>query len=313
MPQISIIIPCYQNEQIIPVTAARLISNEELFNRDVEFEYIMVDDGSKDNTFSELVKFHQRYSYKVKIVRLTRNFGTHAAVLAGLNYATGDCHVVLCADLQDPPELIPKMYGFWKQGTKLVIANRIANERPWLKSLLSKAFHAVMKKIAFPNAPSGGFDLCLMDERIRTILVKINEKHTSLRYLLLWLGYEYVSIPYVREKGGKSQWTFSKKVQLAIDSIVAFSYAPIRAIMILGILMGFFALGYGIFVLYAQGTGLMTIIGGAYLLVLVLFILSIQLFALGIIGEYVWRGLDILRNRPNYIVQEVLEVKKKTD
>ncbi len=313
MTKISFIIPCYFNEGNIPLTVDRLIKNESLFDLDLKFEYIMVDDGSKDNTFQELVNFYKRYPAKVKIVKLTRNFGVHNAILAGLNHSTGHCHIVISADLQDPPELIPKMYRFWKQGFKIVVANRVGREEPCGQKFLSNAYHYLMRNFIFKNAPVGGFDLCLLDEEVRTALIKMNEKNTPLTYSLFWLGYEYINIPYVRQRRmiGHSQWTFSKKVKLFIDSIVSFSYIPIRIISLLGILMGLIAIGYGIFIIYARLTGLFLVNGWAYLIVFLLLSSSFQLLALGIIGEYVWRGFDASRNRPNYIIQTVLDIKEK--
>ena len=124
MPKISIIIPCYYNEGNIPVTTAELIQNESLFPPDVEFEYVMVDDGSKDKTLDELVKFKNAYPTKVKVIKLAGNVGSFNAILAGMQYATGDCNVIITADLQDPPDLMPKMYDYWLKGIKFVIANR---------------------------------------------------------------------------------------------------------------------------------------------------------------------------------------------
>ena len=124
MTKLSVIIPCYFNGENLPVTTKELIENEKLFDKDVEFEYVMVDDGSKDNTFEELTKFKEKYPEKVKVIKLAGNVGSYNAILAGMNYATGDCNVMLAADLQDPPELIPQMFEYWKKGVKFVIANR---------------------------------------------------------------------------------------------------------------------------------------------------------------------------------------------
>ena len=135
MTKISIIVPCYFNGKNIPITVNRLIKNEALFESGVEFQYVFVDDGSKDNTFKELENFYQKNPAKVRVIKLTRNFGSHQAVLAGLKFADGHCHVVLSADLQDPPELIPRMYDYWKKGAKLVVANHIGSH----ESFYSKA------------------------------------------------------------------------------------------------------------------------------------------------------------------------------
>ncbi|MBK6833052.1 MAG: glycosyltransferase [Bacteroidetes bacterium] len=136
MPKLSIIIPCYFNEENIPITKQKLIENESLFDTDVSFEYIMVDDGSKDNTLLELNKFREEHPGKVKVVKLAGNVGSYNAILAGMNYATGDCCSVIAADLQDPPELMVKMYAYWKSGVKFIVGNRADREESFLKNPL---------------------------------------------------------------------------------------------------------------------------------------------------------------------------------
>jgi polyisoprenyl-phosphate glycosyltransferase len=305
--KLSIIIPCYFNGENLPVTTKELIENEKLFVDPPEFEYIMVDDGSKDNTMEELLKFKNAYPDKVKIVKLAGNVGSYNAILAGMNYATGDCNVMLAADLQDPPELIPQMYDYWKKGIKFVIANRSDREESWSQKLFSNTYHSLIKKYALKNIPTGGFDLVLFDKQLREQVVNINEKNTNTIYLLAWLDYDFVNIPYVRRKRdlGVSRWTLQKKVKLFIDSFVSFSFFPIRAISTIGIFLGIVAFLYGIFVIIAKFTGLVPVAGWTALMVVVLFVSSFQMIALGIIGEYVWRSLDASRNRPNYIVDEV--------
>jgi dolichol-phosphate mannosyltransferase len=305
MPKLSIIIPCYFNEENIPVTAQTLIENERAFDADVEFEYILVDDGSKDNTYEAILAFHKQYPDKVKAVKLASNVGSHNAILAGLHYATGDVCVILAADLQDPPELIPKMYGYWKQGLKLVLANRTDREESFGQRFFATTFHALIKRLALKNVPDGGFDLVLFDKALKDELVKMSEKNTHILYLLVWLGYEYVNIPYVRRKRdiGVSRWTLAKKVKLLIDSFIAFSFFPIRAISFLGLILGLGAFGYGGFVVLARMFGWIPYVQGwSSLMVVFVLVSAFQMMALGIIGEYVWRALDASRKRPNFVV-----------
>jgi polyisoprenyl-phosphate glycosyltransferase len=306
MAKISIIIPCYFNEGNIPVTGKELIDNEKLFPAGMEFEYVFVDDGSKDNTLSELLKFKDQYKDKVKVVKLASNVGAFNALLAGFSVATGDCNVVLAADLQDPPELIPKMADYWQKGVKLVIANRQDREESLVQKLFSGTYHTLIRKLALKNAPAGGFDLVLFDRQLKEEVLRINEKNTNILYLLTWLGFDYVSIPYVRKKReiGKSKWTVRKKIKMFIDSFVAFSFFPIRLISIVGLVMGFIAMGYGIFIIIARMFNYIEIEGWSSIMVVLLFVSSFQMIALGIIGEYVWRGLDASRNRPNYIIDK---------
>ncbi|MFC0185767.1 dolichol-phosphate mannosyltransferase [Pseudarcicella hirudinis] len=307
MPKLSIIIPCYYNEENIPVTSAELLENEKLFPKDVSFEYVMVDDGSKDNTWEELVKFREHNPDKVKIIKLAGNVGSYNAILAGMKYATGDCTVIISADLQDPPELMVTMYDYWQKGIKFVVANRQDRQESWSQKLFSNTYHNLIRKFALKTIPPGGFDYVLFDRQLRDEVVKIDEKNTNTIYLLAWLNYDFISIPYVRKKReiGVSRWTLSKKIKLFVDSFVAFSFAPIRAISITGVILGAIAFLYGLFVILAKMTGAVPIEGWTSLMVVFLFVSSFQMIALGIIGEYVWRTLDASRKRPNYVVEKV--------
>ena len=156
MPKISVIIPCYYNEENIPVTSKELIENENLFPADVVFEYVMIDDGSKDGTFEALKKFKAEFPDKVKVVKLSGNFGSYTAILAGMKHATGDCNVVIAADLQDPPALMVKMYEYWCKGTKLVLANRAEREDSFFERLFAQNYHRLIRKYAIANMPTGG-------------------------------------------------------------------------------------------------------------------------------------------------------------
>jgi len=307
MPKLSIIIPCYYNEENIPITTRELIANESNFEPGLEFEYIMVDDGSRDGTYTQLEKFKAAYPGKVTLIKLAGNVGSFNAILAGMNHATGDCNVILAADLQDPPDLIPKMYDYWKKGIRLVIANREDREEGLFQRIFSGTYHWLIKKYALKNIPPGGFDLVLFDKQLRDEVVKINERNTNHIFLLSWLNYEYVNIPYTRRKRevGKSRWTLQKKIKLFIDSFVAFSFVPVRMISVMGIILGTIALGYGIFIIIARLMGDISIKGWSAMMVTFLFVSAFQMIALGIIGEYVWRTLDATRARPNFIIDKI--------
>lgn len=308
MPKLSIIIPCYYNESNIPVTSAELVSNEKNFPGDLIFEYVMVDDGSKDNTLQALKNFKTSYPDKVKIVKLSGNFGSYNAIQAGMKYATGDCNVVIAADLQDPPELMVKMYDYWSKGIKLVLANREDREDSYFTRSFAIMYQKMIRKYALPNLPKGGFDYCLFDRKLKDEVVQINESNTNSLYLLTWLKYDYVCLPYTRRKRqiGKSHWTLKKKIKLFIDSFVSFSYAPLRLITISGIILGMCAFLYGIFVIIAKFSGMIKIQGWTAMMVVFLFISAFQMLGIGIIGEYLWRTLEATRKRPPYIVDEVL-------
>lgn len=307
--KLSVIMPCYFNEENLPVTTQKLLENEALFSDKVTFEYIFVDDGSKDNTLGELLKFQKQYPEKVKVVKLASNVGSFNAILAGMNHSTGDCNVMLAADLQDPPELIPQMLEHWEKGFKLVIANRQDREESLGQKLFSNTYHYLIQKFALPNVPSGGFDLVLFDRQLCQEIIKIDEKNTNVLYLLTWLGYDYVNIPYTRRKReiGKSRWTLKKKIKMFIDSFVSFSFFPVRAISFTGIFLGITALLYAIFVIVEKFAGNIPIEGWTSTMIILLMVSSFQMISLGIIGEYVWRTLDANRNRPNFIVDKLVD------
>ena len=309
MAKLSIIIPCYYNEQNIPVTLPVLLDNEKNFPVGTEVEYILVDDGSKDNTLAELLKFKTLYPNQFKIIKLAGNVGSHNAILAGMKFATGDCNVILAVDLQDPPELIPKMFDYWTKGIKFVIANRQDREEPGMQKFVARIYHTIIKKFALHNIPDGGFDLVLFDKQLRNDVIAMDEKNSNMLYLMSWLNYDYVNIPYVRRKReiGKSKWTFKKKLKLFIDSFIAFSFFPIRMISTTGLLLGATAFIYGGFILFEKFFGNIQLTGWTTMMVVILFVSAFQMIALGVIGEYVWRALDASRKRPNYVVDKIYD------
>jgi glycosyltransferase involved in cell wall biosynthesis len=307
MDKISVIIPCFHNEQNIPVTADALLENEKLFPADVVFEYIMVDDGSKDGTLQAIHKFREQHAKKVTVVKLSGNFGAYNAILAGMEYATGNCNVVMAADLQDPPGLILKMYEYWKRGIKLVVANRVKRKDGVITRLFANVYQKLVKRYALSNLPDGGFDFCLFDEQLRKQVVEMKEKNTNSLYLLMWLKYDFVTIPYTRQKRqvGTSQWTAKKKLKLFIDSFVSFSYAPLRVITMSGLLLGLVALLYAVYIIIIKLNGLVAVEGWTTLMVVFLLVSAFQMISIGILGEYLWRSLEASRQRPAYIVENV--------
>lgn len=266
----------------------------------------------KMGTFNALMKVYEQHPEKVKVIKLARNFGANNASYCGICHSTGNCCVVLAADLQDPPELIPKLYQHWLNGYKLVLAQKANREDSFLTKLFSNTYHNLIRKYVLTNAPKGGFDLWLFDEQLRTELIKMNEKNFYLPYLFIWMGYEYVSIPYTRRKReiGKSGWTLSKKIKSFIDSFVSFTYLPLRLISITGIVLGVLALIYAGMIIYSKITSKIPMQGWSSIMIVLLFTSSFIMISLGIIGEYLYRTLDAARNRPNFIIDKIFDIKK---
>ena len=290
------------------MTTRELVANEAAFPAEVSFEYVFVNDGSGDDTLGALRQAQVDYPGKIRIVDLAANVGSYNAIVAGMAHATGDCLAVITADMQDPPELMVQMYGYWKSGLKLVIGNRQDREETGPSKWFAQAFHWLMKKMALKNIPDGGFDFVFFDRQVATEVLKLHERNSNVFYLMVWLGFAYVNIPYTRRKReiGKSRWTLSKKIKLLIDSLLAFSFVPIRAISVLGLGLGMVALLYGLYVIALRIVSPNEPAGWTTLMVVLLFVSAFQMIALGVIGEYVWRGLDAARNRPLYVVREVL-------
>lgn len=306
MPLLSVIIPCYYNAPNIGPTTRALFSAESNLPQGTKVEYIFVDDGSGDETLQELLNVKAAGKRNVKVIKLTGNFGSHNAVLAGMEYAEGDCILLLSADLQEPPELIAQMYVAWAKGMKVVIAHRIKRPESWRKTLFANTYHRLMKRYVLPDLPDGGFDVVMFDKQVKDNLLEIKEKNTSITYLIAWMRYEYAAIPYERRAReiGKSRWTLRKRIKLFIDSFVAFSFLPVRMISLTGLALGVCALLYAAAILLFRITGYIEVEGWTTLMVVLLLVSSFQMIALGVIGEYVWRSLDASRKRPPYVVEE---------
>ena len=311
MVKLSVIVPCYFNEANIPVTARELVANEASFPPGLEFEYVFVNDGSGDDTLGALRQAQQQYPGRIRIVDLAGNVGSYNAIVAGMAYATGDCLAVITADMQDPPELMVEMYAYWQQGFRLVIGNRKDREEKGFSQWLAKQFHWLMKNLALRNIPDGGFDFVFFDRQVADEVLKLHERNSNVFYLMVWLGFSYVNIPYVRRKReiGKSRWTLSKKIKLLVDSLLSFSFAPIRFISLTGISLGLVAVLYGFYLIVLRLSGSSEPQGWTALMVVLLFVSAFHMLALGIIGEYVWRSLDAARSRPLYVVKDVYDTR----
>lgn len=307
MNTVSIVIPCYFNELNLLKTY-KVLKEDVLDKRpDMQFEVICVDDGSKDNTLGVL-KDLQALDSRIKIIKLSKNFGEFRAILAGLTHASGACMAVMSADLQDPPYLITEMIQAWENGEKVVIAARTDRKENWLKKLLAHTYYWFLRKLVIEDYPKYGFDFFLIDKQVAQILVDMKEKNSTIYVQLIWTGFKPKVIDYIREdrEDGKSMWTYWKRINLFIDTFIVFSYKPIRLISGLGILMSIFGFISAIYFIFEKVFLHNDVAGWTSLVVAVLVLAGVQLIMLGIIGEYIWRNLDETRKRPVFIVDEII-------
>ena len=303
----SIVVPIYYNEANIQHTVPRLQALESSLP-DYDLEFVFVDDGSGDASL-ELLLEERRKDPRVKVIKLSRNFGSMSAIQAGLSHATGDCVGIITADLQDPPELFADMISLWEKGNKVVLAVREGRKESLAQRLFAGVYYRLLHRFALPGYPSGGFDFLLVDKQVVRELVEIREKNTNIMSLVYWLGHQRVLVPYVREerKHGKSRWTLAKKIKLFVDSFVNFSYTPIRIMSLIGFVTAFLSFAYGLFVVVNLLVGRVHVPGYTTIIALVTFLLGLVMVMLGIVGEYLWRILDESRNRPGYVVDDVYD------
>ena len=297
MSKISIIIPVYYNADTLPLLYEDM--KEKILGRLGEYEIVFVDDGSKDNSWEVMNEIRDK-DENVKCVRLSRNFGEHAAILAGLSQCTGDCAVTKQADLQEESELILEMYESWKRGNKVVLAVRAARDDSAVKKFFANMYYHIVRKCIDPNMPVGGFDCYLLDRQVIQVLLMLDEKNSALTLQVLWVGFQSEKIYFHRldREIGESRWTLSKKIKLVMDSMMSFSYFPIRFMSGIGVVCAFISFLWIIEVIAERIIVGTPIEGWASLMCLVLFSTGMILLMLGLLGEYLWRTLDASRNRP---------------
>jgi len=268
---------------------------------------VFFDDGSTDDSLSEILQLHERDS-NVKVITFTRNFGQMAAMLAGFRQSSGDAVINISADLQDPVEVIPKMIESWENGAEIVICHRIDRDDPIMAKLFSRVAYGVLR-ISLPQMPSGGFDFVLMDRKVMDAFNTIDVRHRFFQGDLLWTGFKTTFIPYTRLKRtiGKSQYNFSKKMKNFLDAVIDASYLPIRFISLLGIITSALGLLYSVSIFVAWLQGKTPFTGWAPIMIVILLVGGMIMVMLGIIGEYIWRINEEVRKRPNYIIRNTFD------
>jgi dolichol-phosphate mannosyltransferase len=303
-PLCSVVLSVYNEALNLPTMYQRLA--DAVADEPMLWEFIFVDDGSIDGSFEILKDLHERDD-RVKVLRFSRNFGSHETAAAGLREAAGDCAILMASDLQDPPELIPELLRRWREGYHVVWAKRTGRKDPFFRSLGARAYYALIRRLAVPDYPAegtGGF--CLIGRPVIDAVNLLEERNRLTFELILWCGFTGAEVPYERPPRfkGVQKWTFSSNLKAAIDGLLALSFAPIRWMMGFGLLVAALSFFGGLYVLaYAVFFGFHTM-GWPSLMVSMLFLGGTQLVCIGFLGEYLWRILQECRRRPIYLIRE---------
>jgi glycosyltransferase involved in cell wall biosynthesis len=306
----SIVIPIYYNEGSLRGLLDAILTDVVLANPELKGEVIFVDDGSGDGSFAEMQALRAENPSLVRTIKLTRNFGQVNALLAGYSVAKGKCVVSISADGQDPPRFISQMLtGFFHEGYEVVICARHDREESIYRRATSALFYWIIRKLAFPEMPQGGFDLLLMGRRAMDVFLRNRDANLFLQGQILWTGFKTKVVEYTRQSrtAGKSRWTFGKKVTYLIDGVMSHSYFPIRFMSLTGLItaiIGFLYAGVVLGVWLMRGNPVQ---GWTPIVILILVLGGTNMVMLGVIGEYVWRTLSQVRNRDPYIIEAVYQ------
>ena len=306
MKKISILIPAYNEEAVLPKLFTRLgdLANN---NKKYEFEFFFVNDGSRDGTL-ELIKDYASKDTRIAYLNLSRNFGKEIAMIAGLDHVTGDATVILDADLQDPPELVPEMISWWEKGYDDVYAKRSSRlGESFLKKASSKLFYTTLQSVTRIPIQKDTGDFRLLDRRAVEALKQIRESQRYTKGYFSWIGFKKKEITYKRDSraAGQTKWNYFSLINLAIEGIVSFSIAPLRIATFLGGIVAFATFVYLIFIVIRTlffGTDLA---GYPSTIAVILFLGGAQLLSLGIIGEYIGRIFNETKQRPLYLIEEL--------
>jgi dolichol-phosphate mannosyltransferase len=310
---VTVIIPIFNEYEGIPFLVDSL---NEFFgqNSNLNAEVIFVNDGSKDNSVERLTAMAHK-TYKAKVISFSRNFGSHAALRAGISHASGDYICFNYADLQDPLELIIQMKALMDEGNDIIWAQRESTKVPWGEKVFSKFYARLMQKFAFKNFPEKGFDIVMFNKKVAAEVNKNVEANSSIFLQILGMGFKQTSITYKKRerKTGVSKWTLSKKIKLFIDSFVAFSYAPIRFVTIVGITFFFVGALFAVYIIVRKIVYDDLAAGWPATLSILMIGFGITNISLGIIAEYLWRTLDASRKRQVFIIDDIKELNRTED
>ncbi|WP_432402861.1 glycosyltransferase family 2 protein [Wukongibacter sp. M2B1] len=301
---ISILIPVFNEEETLQMLYHRLV--KILKDIDYRFEIFFVNDGSQDNSLN-LIKELRKKDLNISYLNLSRNYGKEIAMAAGFDFIEGDAVIIMDADLQDPPELIPEMIKYWEEGFDDVYAKRKSRQgESWLKKKTSYYFYRILKKLARVDIQEDTGDFRLLSRRAIEAIKKIREQHRYTKGFFSWIGFKKKEILFERETraAGKSKWNYLKLLELAVEGITSFSSAPLRVSTIIGFITASMSFIYMVFVILKKIMFGDPVVGYASLVSLILFLNGIQMISIGIIGEYLGRVFNESKNRPLYFVED---------
>ncbi len=304
IPKISIVIPVYNEQDNVQVLYDRLTVT--LQPVEPNYEIILVDDGSRDRSL-ELMQMLADHDRRVMVIELARNFGHQIAISAGLDYARGDGVIVMDADLQDPPEVLPQFIAKWREGHDVVYAIRERRKESWPKRAGYKIFYRLLQRIANISIPLDSGDFCIMDRRVVEVLTGMPERNRFVRGLRSWIGLDQIGLAYERANryAGQTKYTYSRLIYLALDGLVSFSFVPLRAITLLGFTVSVISVLLALIYFVERITIGLYPQGFATTIVAILFLAGMQLMTLGVIGEYIGRIFEEVKRRPLYVVRRV--------
>ena len=309
-PTLSIIIPVFNEREVLPFCLQRL--NTVIKQLGISTELVFVDDGSEDGSVEYLAK-QANIESSIRIIMLSRNFGKEAALTAGLDNALGEAVIILDADLQDPPELIPQMIEQWQKGTDVVLMQRLSRSgENWFKRTTAHLFYRVLKHLSHSNIPTDTGDFRLMSRRAVDALKQLPERNRFMKGLFAWVGMPTVVLKYDREPraAGTTKWSYFSLLQLAFEGITSFSISPLRWVIKLGITAAFIGAFFGLSIVFKVLIFGEPVQGYPSLISVITFLGGIQLFALGVVGEYVGKTYIESKQRPNYLIRDITYVAK---
>ena len=302
---LSVVIPVFNEEATLDALFATV--QERLGSMGISYEVVLINDGSRDRTAEMLAEMSRRDS-RFRSVHFSRNFGHQAAVTAGLHFARGSAVVVMDADLQDPPELLAQMVDRWREGYHVVYAQRMKRHAEGaLKRGIAFAYYRILRRLTDVDIPTNTGDFCLMDRRVVDLLNKMPERNRYLRGLRAWLGFRQTAVQFERPPrfAGEPKYTFWKSLALGVNGIVAFSKVPLRLATYLGMIAFSVSLLLTGWAVYQRLVGGDTVRGWASTVVVILLLGGVQLVMIGVVGEYLSRIYDEVKQRPMYVIGEL--------